>query len=92
MHILHKNSIKIIYILNSKIMIFNCKNCEYIANNHWNLKMHNLSSHTTKEERSKQKYYCDICDNVFFCSAYYNKHINGKRHKNMQEFIDNNKI
>ena len=40
-------------------MIFNCKNCEYIANNHWNLKMHNLSSHTTKEERSKQKYYCD---------------------------------
>ena len=52
--------------------------------------MHNLSAHSTKEERSKQKYYCDICDNVFFCSAYYNKHIAGKRHKNMQEFIDNN--
>jgi hypothetical protein len=52
--------------------------------------MHNLSSHTTKEERSKQKYYCDICDNVFFCSAYYNKHINGKRHKNMLEFVEKN--
>jgi hypothetical protein len=52
--------------------------------------MHNLSSHTTKEERSKQKYYCNICDNVFFCSAYYNKHINGKRHKNMLEFVEKN--
>ena len=73
-------------------MNYKCENCEYASKNHWNLKMHNLSSHSTKEERSKQKYYCDKCDNVFFCSAYYNKHINGKRHKNMQEFIDNNKI
>ena len=65
----------------------NCKNCDYSSNNHWNLKMHYFSAHATKEERSAQKYYCVICDNVFFCETYYNKHINGKRHKNMTDFI-----
>jgi len=73
-------------------MNYKCAKCEYASKNHWNVKMHNLSAHSTKEERSKQKYYCDICDNVFFCSAYYNKHIAGKRHKNMQEYINNDKI
>ena len=57
-----------------------CDKCEYEAFNHWNLKMHNLSSHSTKEERSKQKYYCDICDLVFFSQLYKDKHISGKRH------------
>lgn len=69
---------------------FNCENCNYIANNHWNLKMHYFSCHATKEERMKQKYYCNICDNVFFCETYYKKHINGRKHKNMVEFIERN--
>ena len=71
-----------------KLKNVNCKNCDYIANNHWNLKMHYFSAHATKEERSKQKYYCEICDNVFFCEAYYKKHINGKRHINNADFIE----
>ena len=44
--------------------------------------MHLLSKHSTKEERMKQKYYCEDCDHVFFCSTYYNTHINGVKHKN----------
>ncbi len=33
-------------------------------------------------DRAKQKYYCESCDQVFFCSQYMKKHIEGKRHKN----------
>ena len=72
-----------------------CPHCDYIGANHWNLRMHYYSNHATKEERKQQKYYCEICDNVFFCSAYYNKHVNGKRHKNQLktvEFFKNNKL
>ena len=69
-----------------------CDNCDYVSSTHWNLKMHYFSSHATKEEREKQRYYCKTCDNVFFCSSYYNKHINGKRHLKMVEFIKNYEI
>lgn len=54
-----------------------------ISLTHWNMKMHYISSHTTKEERMKQKYYCESCDKVFFCSAYMNKHNESTKHKNM---------
>jgi hypothetical protein len=50
--------------------------------------MHYFSAHSSKEERSKQKYYCDVCDNVFFCEIYYKKHVDGKRHNNMVKFIE----
>lgn len=59
---------------------YNCEHCDYVAKTNWNVKMHYYSAHSTKEERQQQKYYCDVCDNVFFCSAYYKKHISGKRH------------
>jgi hypothetical protein len=59
-----------------------CTNCNYEGLNHWNLKMHLITQHTTKEERSKQKYYCSVCDKVFFCNTYYVKHNEGKTHKN----------
>ena len=29
----------------------------------------------------KYKYYCPTCDYVFFCSAYYKKHIEGIKHQ-----------
>ena len=48
-----------------------------------NYKNHYLVIHDTKEERSKQKYYCTDCDQVFFCSLYMDKHMNGKIHKNL---------
>ena len=59
-----------------------CEECDIEFFSHWNLKHHILVTHSTKEERSKQKYYCSDCDQVFFCSQYMNKHMNGKRHKN----------
>ena len=58
-----------------------CDKCDYEGFNHWNLKQHILSIHSTLEERKQSKYYCMTCDVVFFCSAYMNKHINGKHHK-----------
>lgn len=54
-----------------------------------------LKIHSTPEERAKQKYYYDLCDVVFFCKAYKDKHINGKVHNNkikIQESIEAIKI
>jgi hypothetical protein len=59
-----------------------CDLCEYESNTHWNIKVHKLKIHATTEERSKQKYYCELCDYVFFCKAYMNKHMIGKVHQN----------
>lgn len=59
-----------------------CDICQYETKTHWNLKMHNLSVHATKDERSSQKYYCNDCDQVFFSYVYYHKHMNGIKHKN----------
>ena len=62
--------------------IHNCKFCEYSTRTSWNMKAHILSQHATKEERLKQKYYCNDCDRVFFSSLYMINHMNGKRHNN----------
>ncbi len=59
-----------------------CDICDIEFVSHWNYKNHNLVIHATKEEREKQKYYCIDCDQVFFCSQYMKKHIEGKRHNN----------
>ena len=59
-----------------------CDICDIEFVCHWNYKNHNLVVHETKEERAKQKYYCSDCDQVFFCSQYMKKHLEGKRHKN----------
>ncbi len=61
-----------------------CDKCDYEALSHWNLKQHMLTQHSTPEERAGSKYYCEICDLVFFCSAYKTKHDEGIRHKNME--------
>jgi hypothetical protein len=63
-----------------------CKECHIIFSTHNTLKHHILSTHSTKEDRSKSKYYCDTCDYVFITKLYYDKHINGVKHKN-QVFI-----
>jgi hypothetical protein len=57
-----------------------CDECEYVTNTHWNVKAHKLQVHATPEERAKQKYYCNLCDLVFFCSAYKTKHDTGRNH------------
>ena len=60
-----------------------CNICNLVSLTHWNHKMHSLIMHSTKEERMKQKYYCNECDHVCFCLSYYNKHINGIKHRNI---------
>ena len=50
--------------------------------------MHVLKIHASKEERSKCKYYCDICDLIFFLKLYLDKHNNGKIHKNLTKALN----
>jgi hypothetical protein len=59
-----------------------CELCNYETTTFWNLNNHKISCHSTLEERKLQKYYCEICDVVFFCNAYMIKHNEGKYHKN----------
>ena len=72
------------HLRNGKPKTSKCSICVYESSSHWNLKLHTLSQHSTIEERKNHKYYCEICDLVFFCSTYMNKHTNGKIHKNRE--------
>ena len=89
----HQNTQR--HIRNGKPKTTSCSICNFVTSTHWNLKLHILSHHSSKEERQKYKYYCETCDLVFFCSTYMNKHIAGKIHKNrelclkIQEELDN---
>jgi hypothetical protein len=78
----HQNTKR--HLRNGKPKTTTCSICEFSTSTHWNLKLHILSHHSTKEERQKYKYYCEVCDLVFFCSTYKNKHISGKFHKNRE--------
>jgi hypothetical protein len=63
-----------------------CDKCSYITNTSlWNLKMHKSAQHSTKEEREKSKYYCKLCDSIFFSPLYYNNHLKSTLHKNNTE-------
>jgi hypothetical protein len=66
---------------NGEKKIHNCDQCEYTSSSTWNIKIHKLQIHATSEERSKQKYYCNLCDYVFFCKKYLDKHNIGKHHQ-----------
>ncbi len=65
---------------NGKPKAIKCDKCEYEGNNHWNLKLHILSQHSTIEEKQQSKYYCASCDQVFLCEAYMNKHNQSSKH------------
>lgn len=71
------------HLRNGKPKTHKCEECDYECKSLWNLKMHKLSQHLSKEERSKNKYYCDICDQVFFSPIFQKTHFNGIKHKNM---------
>jgi len=66
-----------------------CVQCNYTASSHWNLKIHNLSYHSTKSDKLKHKYYCELCDCVMFNPTYYNKHLIGNRHKKSVASLNN---
>jgi hypothetical protein len=42
--------------------------------------MHTIAMHSSKEVRAQQKYYCSICDSVFFSSLYLNNHNKNTSH------------
>ena len=67
-----------------------CELCEFETKTSWNYKLHYISQHSTKEERSKSKYYCDICDQVFFSPLYKNSHMNGIKHMNQVKIYEYN--
>jgi uncharacterized C2H2 Zn-finger protein len=62
-----------------------CDICNIEFSSNGTYKHHNLMNHSTTEERSKSKYYCDICDAVFIAKIYYDRHMNGIRHKNQEQ-------
>ncbi len=60
----------------------NCDKCDYVSTTHWNVKIHKLQNHSSAEEKSKHKFYCADCDTICLCSAYFKKHMEGKKHAN----------
>jgi hypothetical protein len=62
-----------------------CDECDYVATTHWLIKKHKITNHSTIEERQKQKYYCNMCDLVFFCPLYKEKHLQSARHIKIAE-------
>ena len=57
-----------------------CLICNKTCFNHWNLRYHILTQHSTKEERMKEQYYCQVCDRVFFCKYYIDLHMKSDKH------------
>ncbi len=58
-----------------------CEICEYESSSHWNINIHKLYKHSSKEERETYKNYCKECDIILVCKSYYEKHINSNKHK-----------
>jgi len=55
--------------------VYKCDACDYQTEiSLWNCKMHYIAKHATKEVREQQKYYCSICDVVFFSPLYLKNH------------------
>ena len=69
-----------------------CVKCEHKFINHITQRHHMLSVHSTKEERAKEKYYCDICDYVFISKLYMDKHIQGKFHNSKIKALESYKL
>ena len=70
-----------------------CNECEYKCKTSWNMTLHTLTQHSSKEERSKHIHYCSDCDTVFFTLSSKTAHMNGIKHKNYVKAIDElNKI
>jgi hypothetical protein len=65
---------------NGEKKISKCELCDYESHSLWNVKSHKIQVHASAEERAQQKYYCVLCDVVFFCKAYHDKHNAGRNH------------
>ena len=61
--------------------VYKCEFCDYTTKiSIWNCKMHTIAMHSSKEVRSQQKYYCSICDSIFFSPIYLNNHNKSTSH------------
>jgi len=70
-----------------------CKYCEYDGKNKWNLNLHMKSQHSNIEDKDNVKYYCKLCDTIFFSEKYLLKHNEGKKHNNnikLNQLMNNN--
>jgi hypothetical protein len=67
-----------------------CDKCNKLFSSKWALNQHHLIHHATKEEKLKHKYYCNICDVVFFMEKNFVKHNNGKIHNNLVKIYEYN--
>ena len=63
-----------------------CSKCDYQASNKWNLNLHMSSQHLELDDKKKSKFYCEICDTIFFSEKYLIKHNEGKKHKNQLKY------
>lgn len=58
-----------------------CDKCYFEASHSEALKIHNLTKHSSKEEREKEfKFYCNHCDFGTFYENSYNIHCQAKKH------------
>jgi len=86
---LHINSSK--HKRNGKPKSIECVECNCKFINHITQRHHMLSAHSTKEERAKEKYYCETCDYVFISKLYFDKHNSGKIHLSKIKLLELNK-
>jgi hypothetical protein len=82
----HVNSLK--HIRAGKPKSIECIECNRKFINHQTQKHHMLSAHSTKEERAKEKYYCETCDYVFISKLYWDKHNGGKIHQSKVKSLE----
>lgn len=65
-----------------------CNICNKEFANHFIMKIHMLSTHASREEKLKHKYYCKVCDIIFLSELYYIQHNKGKKHNNMVKILN----
>jgi len=64
-----------------KVLEPKCKHCEYKTNNLTCMKVHNLTQHSSKEDRKINfKYYCDKCDFGTYADILFTRHNETKKH------------
>jgi hypothetical protein len=64
-----------------KILDPHCSLCDYKTNNSGCMKTHQLTKHSTVEERKQGfKFYCDKCDFGTFAEILFTRHLETKKH------------
>jgi hypothetical protein len=67
-----------------------CDTCGYWCMYHYNMDIHKIIKHGTKEQRKSSPYYCKYCDMAFFSTLFEKKHFLSKKHIHNQNAYENN--